>query len=555
MNCVLEVLAHSPELCLALDVEPHHENCPVAKRKARLQQSSPSPDNASSGGTGPAQPIVNRAVRKSKRSSSGKRSPSLIGEATAAAGGNRSRSASEASDTSTNAAANNETTFCALCEVESLLGHIHNPNPNGAVAPSDFVSGFMDHVAPWFKLGQQEDSHEFLRLLIDAMQRSCTTARKSTTVEGPTKSAEDSAKEDVEYPFKLFRGTVESNVICEACNASSSKIDPIEDIGLECFQQDAIRPRAAATGKMLANVQDAFKRFARAEPLDAYKCETCGKLGRATKQSRLASIPPILTLHLKRFRYGADAASHASAARSGRSEVSQLANMWPQQTELLAFGKSGSAKIEGHVQFDQILDLRPFLTPELQERHKQKLITRLFAVIVHAGKNSHSGHYVAYVRNMQKNEWWKMDDARVTKASVLEVQNAEAYMLFYRVVDHPIALQLRQANKQLEDQRLLQEEQQKKLAEEALKPESAPTPAISNRKRKRAPPDYETVEQWTRAKIRSPRSVVTILKRAEEFISDQVDFEPDFFKLISDEASKSGAEVGGGPSGVCGKFQ
>jgi ubiquitin C-terminal hydrolase len=67
----------------------------------------------------------------------------------------------------------------------------------------------------------------------------------------------------------------------------------------------------------LADVQTAFQCFSRAEVLDSgYKCETCGKVGRATNQSRLASVPPILTLHLKRFRYGDSCVASASAKRS-----------------------------------------------------------------------------------------------------------------------------------------------------------------------------------------------------------------------------------------------
>eukprot|EP00978_Attheya_sp_CCMP212_P027111 scaffold90369_cov49-Attheya_sp.AAC.5 len=37
-----------------------------------------------------------------------------------------------------------------------------------------------------------------------------------------------------------------------------------------------------------------------------------------------------------------------------------------------------------------------------------------------------------------------MDDARVSRVQTQEVLGAEAYMLFYRVVEHPVAVQLRQ---------------------------------------------------------------------------------------------------------------
>ena len=170
----------------------------------------------------------------------------------------------------------------------------------------------------------------------------------------------------------------------------------------------------------LADVSHALQRFACAEDLDAgYKCENCGKVGKATKQMRLASIPPILTLHLKRFRYGTSDPSIVNSGGGGSllghgggngylptrrsqrsSEVSQLiasgggANSGVAGTDWFVGGKSGSAKIEGPAGFKPVMDLRPYLTEELQEKHGN-MLCRLFAVVVHVGKNSHSGHYLA----------------------------------------------------------------------------------------------------------------------------------------------------------------
>ena len=188
---------------------------------------------------------------------------------------------------------------------------------------------------------------------------------------------------------------------------------------------------------ILWDVKTALQKYARREALDSgYKCEKCGKEGKATKQTRLAIIPPILTLHLKRFRYGDRMAPIPAVRRSNRSEVSQLG-----ATDYSFGGKSGASKVEGHVKFDMVFDLKQFLTDELQHDCKT-MYCRLFAVIVHAGTTPHSGHYIAFVRNISKNEWWKMDDSRVTHVSVGEVLKAEAYMLFYRVVNHAVTQKL-----------------------------------------------------------------------------------------------------------------
>jgi ubiquitin carboxyl-terminal hydrolase 36/42 len=518
MNAVLQALAHAPELCMAMDVEPHHASCPIYLENAQKRRASPSssPDT---------EDYANKptGTRKSRRSG-GKKSPTNHIEG--------------------------DFRFCALCEVEQHFFRVHSEtnNRDKPVAPSAFVNGFIDRVAPWFKLGQQEDSHEFLRLLIDAMQKSCKQARSAQEnpqdTPPPEETTEEKESDDVEYPFELFRGTVESNVTCGFCHSSSSTMDPIEDIGL-----DVTPPASSSISPppgYLADVGSALQRFARAEVLDSgYKCEKCGKVGRATKQSRLASIPPILTLHLKRFRYGADAQKNTfpstgqGSRRSGRSELSQLlgSNSGDYFT-----GKSGAAKIEGRSKFEQILDLRPYLTEKLQNENRT-IMCRLFAVIVHAGKNSHSGHYIAYVRNITKNEWWKMDDARVTTASLAEVMNAEAYMLFYRVVEHPVSSLLREKAKKLqkdfiEQQQQKQESQAKAAVNAGLAskveevrmvnltkeinvkaemnvPVSAPSnskPIKNNNHRKRKAPEFTCAEDWANSRTSLPRQMIEKLR-------------------------------------------
>jgi ubiquitin C-terminal hydrolase len=296
MNAVLQALVHAPELCLAMDCEPHHLTCPIAaENAAKLRASSPSssPDDTNTANPVTPVPVSVRktATRKSRRS--GRKTPP---EQPEDKGGL-------------------DLKFCALCEVEEHFRHVHDSsNRDSPVAPSAFVNGFIHEVAPWFKLGVQEDSHEFLRLLIDAMQKSCHQARvtedpqaedpqaedpdtaTATTTTASTTDPQGAADKEEEYSFSLFRGTVESNVTCDFCQASSSTLDPIEDVGLEVTAPTTSPATASTTTSRnnsptptpaLADVQSAFQRFARAEALDAgYKCEQCGKVGRATKQVR-----------------------------------------------------------------------------------------------------------------------------------------------------------------------------------------------------------------------------------------------------------------------------
>jgi len=514
ISAVLQVLSHAPELCLAMDCEPHSHKCPVAANNAskrRASSPSSSPDDA---GKEPR-----TGTRKSRRS--GRKSPQEQGD--------------EGPDLS----------YCVLCELENHIRQVHDSSKKDKpFAPSTFVNGFIEHVAPWFQLGVQEDSHEFLRLLIEGMQKSARKARAQDNPQDDTKSGlnndtpDSNTTGDNEYPFSLFRGMVESNVTCDSCKASSSTLDPIEDVGLEVTPEmtaeapnPSDRPSRNSSPlpvSTLADVQTALQRFARVEALDSgYKCEKCGKVGRASKQSRLASVPPILTLHLKRFRYGdsrtVPAATGVAPGRRARSEVTQLLG---NQADYLV-GKSGSAKIEGHVKFDSVFDLKPYLTSDLQ-KSQVPMFCRLFAVIVHAGKNSHSGHYIAYVRSLTSKEWFKMDDGRVSQVSEAEVLLSEAYMLFYRVMRHPVAAKL----------------EAKKLLVEQERAEK-----VANRKR-RAPP-FGNGEEWARAKTRLPPHLLALVRKAQELIADDIHLSSECFKRITKEASSEGAEIGKGPSPDC----
>ncbi|KAL7535470.1 hypothetical protein ACHAXR_010764 [Thalassiosira sp. AJA248-18] len=636
MNAALQALAHAPELCHALDAESHLRRCPTTTTnngKSKSHRRSNSSSSNGSNGSGKS--------RRKKKSGGGE-------------DGSGTSGAMQDYDP--------DYEFCTLCEVERLLGRVHSrpeeilddpqdgtnhankggdnqagnstspplfpSSHEGPVVPETFVSGFMSKVAPWFRRGVQEDSHEFLRLLIDAMQNSCKGARQHESTSGGGGNNSTPAAEDNEYPFRLFRGTVESNVKCSACRATSCKIDPIEDIGLDILPLksnnvshnapppygggSSTRGAAAAAASMsssrstspntshnmaLADVQQALERFISSEHLDSgYKCEKCGKLGKATKTSKLASIPPILTLHLKRFRYGTGGVKSSrggggyndnggsSSTRSSRS--ARGTNLQPDFDNV---GPSGSAKIEGHVPFKTVLDIKPYLTPQLQSTVFQKAICRLFAVVVHSGKNSHSGHYVAYVQNVSKKEWWKMDDAKIVRVPWNEVQNAEAYMLFYRVTSHPVAMRLKSIADAKEEKakRVVDEirrrEEAKRAVEEAKKaesvaaakaaaaalqdlvekssednkvvPDAAPSsdiedPAGSSNTTsspaslgKRARPPLASGEEWMRAATTLSPEYLPLFNRIQEFITENVTFSPEFFGYITEEYNRMSSKL------------
>uniref|UniRef100_A0A4W3I0R3 Ubiquitin carboxyl-terminal hydrolase 33 n=1 Tax=Callorhinchus milii TaxID=7868 RepID=A0A4W3I0R3_CALMI len=88
-----------------------------------------------------------------------------------------------------------------------------------------------------------------------------------------------------------------------------------------------------------------------------------------------------------------------------------------------------STKINNHVSFPlEGLDLQPFLA---KESPPQITTYDLLSVICHHGTAS-CGHYTAFCLNDLNSRWYEFDDQSVTEVSESTVQNAEAYVLFYR---------------------------------------------------------------------------------------------------------------------------
>ncbi|KAM7485724.1 hypothetical protein LguiA_001733 [Lonicera macranthoides] len=130
----------------------------------------------------------------------------------------------------------------------------------------------------------------------------------------------------------------------------------------------------------------------------------------ATKRILINNAPPILTVHLKRF------------SQDTRGRLS---------------------KLNGHVDFKEIIDLRPYMDPRCTEKDKYRY--RLVGVVEHLG-SMRGGHYVAYVKgglrrkkddereNGSESMWYHASDVYVREASLEEVLKCEAYILFYEEI-------------------------------------------------------------------------------------------------------------------------
>lgn len=255
--------------------------------------------------------------------------------------------------------------FCALCAFERHVGMAMQAKKR-TVSPTTFARG-LRQLSRGFRVGRQEDAHEFARCLTEAM-------RKSSIRKGVSKRTAIDC---------MFGGKLRSQVKCAACSHCSDTFDPCLDISLDI--------------QRAASIEKAFMRFTETDVLDGdnkYRCDACGKRSRATKRFTVDVAPQVLVLHLKRFAW------------SG--------------------GGMGSGKIEKWVEYPLSFDLGSFMSIPTKNRH----LYNLFAVLVHSGRSTHSGHYYAFVKG-PNGMWYEMDDCSVRQVSESAVLRQKAYMLFY----------------------------------------------------------------------------------------------------------------------------
>ena len=90
----------------------------------------------------------------------------------------------------------------------------------------------------------------------------------------------------------LFQGRLVSETRCLRCEAVTSREEPFFDLSLEIDQN--------------VSVTSCLRRFSGTATLDGadkFSCDACGCKQEAQKRMRVAALPPVLCLHLKRFKY------------------------------------------------------------------------------------------------------------------------------------------------------------------------------------------------------------------------------------------------------------
>uniref|UniRef100_A0A182PQB8 Ubiquitin carboxyl-terminal hydrolase 36 n=1 Tax=Anopheles epiroticus TaxID=199890 RepID=A0A182PQB8_9DIPT len=227
------------------------------------------------------------------------------------------------------------------------------------------------HLVP----GRQEDAHEFLRYLVEAMEKSYLGRSKNS------KELDQYSKETTPLN-QILGGYLRSEVKCLSCQHVSTTFQHFEDLLLDIRKANSI--------------DEALELYFARERLEemGYKCEACKKRVAATKQFLLERAPFVLCVQLKRF--------------------SMI-----------------GTKINKHVELRSKLDLTPYSSPAVRS-NGGKLTYRLTSMVTHLGSTQNCGHYTA-IGHTDAGGYHVFDDSSVRPISIQNVMSTNAYILFYEL--------------------------------------------------------------------------------------------------------------------------
>jgi ubiquitin carboxyl-terminal hydrolase 9/13 len=302
-----------------------------------------------------------------------------------------------------------ESLFTSLKDLfEAVAGY---DSRTGVVSPQKLLE-ILRREFDIFRAPMHQDAHEFLNLLLNQVVENVEQysreleAKNSASQSSGSEAASDSESSSIgptdiipkkfsppntKWVHELFEGTLTSETRCMTCEHTSFRDEPFLDLSVDLDQ--------------FSSVTACLLRFSEEEMLcerNKFHCDRCGGLQEAEKRMKLKTLPKILALHLKRFKYTED--------------LQRL------------------QKLFHHVSYPYYLRL--LNTTDSSDEPDR--LYELYAVVVHIGGGPYHGHYVSIVKTQDRG-WLLFDDENVEpvdKSFVCEFFGGEtnlacAYVLFY----------------------------------------------------------------------------------------------------------------------------
>ncbi|OHT04492.1 hypothetical protein TRFO_28001 [Tritrichomonas foetus] len=200
----------------------------------------------------------------------------------------------------------------------------------------------------------QHDIEEFSRVLIDNLEMKM----KGTPLQDAIP--------------RLFKGKFRNYIRCKDIQYESLHVEDFYDLSMDV--------------KGIKCLHDSFKKYTQPDDLvgdNQYQVEGQGKHD-AIMGTEFLEFPSVLHLHLRRFMYNVET--------------------------------NGMIKINDKFEFPQEIELTEFLAQDSPDRQKSNIFD-LYGVLVHSG-GVYGGHYYAFLRTSNGNQWYKFNDSVVSKDSV-----------------------------------------------------------------------------------------------------------------------------------------
>jgi ubiquitin C-terminal hydrolase len=197
-------------------------------------------------------------------------------------------------------------------------------------------------------------------------------------------------RENYSKVTEIFTGFYHEIMRCPNCKYTTHKFPPFQTISLS-IPKHSVRKY----GTRDVTIENCMKEYSSVEILDednAWRCECCNILVRATRQNLIWKAPPVLTLQLKRFDL--------------------MTNM----------------KNNTHVHYPlNDLDIAPMMTPYMNQKCTKY---KLQSVIIHTGTAT-EGHYTNFSHHPDSNTWINFDDDSNNSIPEFSVDSRNAYVLMY----------------------------------------------------------------------------------------------------------------------------
>lgn len=341
-----------------------------------------------------------------------------------------------------------------------------------AVETTDLTRSFgWDSREAW----EQHDIQEMCRVMFDALEHKFKNTKQANLISN------------------LYEGKMIDYVKCLECNTEKTREDTFLDIPLP------VRPFGSTVA--YGSIEEALRAFVQPETLNGnnqYFCEKCNKECDAHKGLKFKNFPYILTLHLKRFDFDYQTMHRIKLNDKVTFPQTLNLNTFINATDTQTFGNYNNVHINGFASVSNNDDCSTtdsgsameedncsgIATTANSSQHENDMqeddegidmststdnrtnasvslaskndngpyLYELFAIMIHSGSAS-GGHYYAYIKEFENNEWFCFNDQSVSPVTQEDIQKSfggsstkayytsmyssstNAYMLMYRQCD------------------------------------------------------------------------------------------------------------------------